>query len=158
MTATPHSITQPLNLRGYLRSAPRPGWDFIAVLDILLIFGLLFLHHSRFVYGSGAEVDLVESDPGRLAVAAGAAVLTVRAHDMIFFDGQKIALEQLPEALGGFIQHHPGDTVLLLKVDRSISLQAVFDLFEAARRSGFDRIQIASEPPAEERSQWTRLP
>lgn len=148
MSATPHSITEPLNLRGYLKTAPKPGWSFIAVLDILLIAGILFIHQSRFVYGTGAEIELVRSNPGRFAVTAGTAVLTVRAYDLIFFDGQKVSLDRLPASLGAFAREHEGEKALLLKVDHSISLQTLFGLFEMAQGAGFDRVQIASEPPA----------
>jgi biopolymer transport protein ExbD len=154
MSATPHSITQPLHLRGYLRTAPRAGWDFIAVLDILLLIGLLLLHHSRFVFGSGAEIELVRGQPGMLAIPSDTAVLTVRANHMMFFDGQKVAPERLAEALGGYADEHPGEATLLLKVDRTISLQELFGLFETARLAGFARVQIASEPTVEDRFVW----
>jgi len=155
MSATPHSITEPLNLRGYLRTAPRGGWDFIAVLDVLLILGILFLYHSRFVYGSGVEIELARGEPGRLVIEDETAVLTVRAHEMMFFDGKKISPALLPEALDQFIADHPGTNALLLKVDRGISLQDLFGLFGAAREAGFVRVQIASEPPVEGAPGWS---
>ena len=154
MSGTPHSITEPLNLRGYLRTAPRSGWDFIAVLDVLLILGILFLYHSRFVYGSGAEIELVRGEPGRLAIEEETAVLTVRAHEMMFFDGKKISPPLLPGALDAFMAENPGANALLLKVDRGISLQDLFGLFAAAREAGFARVQIASEPPVANEPDW----
>lgn len=145
MSATPHSITQPLNLRGYLRSAPQSGWDVIAVLDLALIAALLFLNHSRFVFAPGAEVDLVRTRSETAGTLAGTAVLTVERNGLLFFDGRKVTAATLQEALLEFTAGHTGEAVLLLKLDRSLSLEELFALFEIARISGFDRVQIAAE-------------
>lgn len=145
MSATPHSITEPLNLRGYLRSAPRAGWDFVAVLDLLLIGLLLFANHSRFVFAPGAEVSLAQLAQAPLATVAGSAVLTVRANGMLFFDGRKVQEERLADVLESFTVDHPGENELLLKLDHSISVQELIALFEVARAAGFDRVQLAAE-------------
>ncbi len=145
MSATPHSITEPLNLRGHLRTAPRAGWDFIAVLDLLLIALLLFANHSRFVFAPGAEVSLSSVSRQPLTTVAGSAVLTVRANGMLFFDGRKMQEERLESVLAQFTLDHPGETELLLKLDRSISVQELMGLFEIAQAAGFDRVQLAAE-------------
>ncbi|MFP4281396.1 MAG: ExbD/TolR family protein [Opitutales bacterium] len=152
MSATPHSITEPLNLRGYLRAAPRGSWDFLAVLDLLLIVGLLFLHQSHFIFAPGTEVSLASVDAQVMRVGAGAAVLTVRREGLVFFDGQKIVTGQLPEILADFRAAHPDRTDLLLKADRSLSLQTLTDLFETAEKAGFARVQLAAEPRPESRA------
>lgn len=144
MTAAPHSVTRPLNLRQFLRTAPSPGLDFIAIIDLLVITAIFALSGSSFIFAPGTEVDLARTEYPELGGSAASVVLTVGRNETLFFQGQKIAPEELPQKLGSYIAERKS-AVLLLKLDRSLELETVFDLMDTARAAGFARVQLAAE-------------
>jgi biopolymer transport protein ExbD len=152
MRATPRSITEPLNLRSYIRTEPKLGWGLYSFIDLVIIVAMLFLNYSRFVTAPGIEVDLAVLESDGLQTSVGSAVLTVRRKDLLFFDGQKITPARLEEVLALYLESHPRDRALLIKVDRSTPTSELFAIFEAARKAGFDNVDIAAEAPAGERA------
>lgn len=169
-TAGPGSIgplSSPLDLRTRL---PRPetGFDWIPLLDLILI-GLLFgLVGHRIVFAPGlalelpvaAQVDpalgldLPSASPPGLPGEVADAVLTVYPN-MIFLEGRKIPLARLQNALENSFQERSTSVapapsrVLLVKLDRDAPVQQLLDICEIARAAGFARVQLAAEPTAQ---------
>jgi len=151
MRATPHAITEPLNFRGYIRVAPKVGFDLVAVLDLILIIAFLGLQSSRYFFAPGAEVSLVETRTPELGGVMPSAVLTMGRNDLIFFEGKKIA----PQALASVFAEYLGNelepsVVLLVKMDKDLNLEKVFWLFDLAKEAGFERVQLAAEEASDD--------
>lgn len=151
MNATPHSVSQPLNLRSMIQTAPRPGFDFVAAIDIVLIVLFFALNGSGFIFAPGTEVDLARSTHPELGGPIAPVVLTVGRNEIHFFENQKIDAAELPRRLAAYVATQPEPPSLLLKLDRSLPLEKVFALMDAARAAGFARVQLAAEE-AEARS------
>lgn len=147
-------LTEPLQLRAFMRSAPESGFDAVPFLDALLIVILLAVNTSLFVFAPGTAVEL----PGTEAVGARldgrVAVLTVGRNGLFFFDGQKVGETALEERLRLYIASGEGEEgmengrtdILLIKADRAILGGELFSLMDVARAAGFERIHLAAEP------------
>lgn len=145
MSATPHSVTQPLNLRQFLQTAPRPGFDFVAALDLLVITLIFALNGSNFIFAPGIEVELARTGYPELGGPVASVVLTVGRNESLFFQGQKIAASDLSTKLEEYVDGHRGSMILLLKLDHTLQLEELFSLMDTARAAGFDRVQLAAE-------------
>ena len=88
-------LTQPLEFRKYMTSTPRQGFDFVPFLDAVIITLFVSLNISAFVFSPGTSIRLPAS-PYLLATQADpTAVLTVDRNQLYFFEGLKLAPDNL---------------------------------------------------------------
>ena len=134
-----------------MSSTPRQGFDFVPFLDAVIIALFVSLNISAFVFSPGTSIRLPAS-PYLLATQADpAAVLTVDKNQLYFFEGLKLAPDNLEKHLIEFMLeysrlHGPADTTLLLKADSGIQTEELFRLMDIARRAGFTQVHLAAEP------------
>ncbi len=143
-------ITKPLNLQNSLQPSSQ-RFDFIALFDVLLIaFGFSLLS-SRFLFAPGITVELPRAGYGELSGMRTDAVLTVGANEMLLFEGAILNFDTFEGHLREYFEGK-SDTALLIRADRSISMETLLAVAELARAAGVDRIQVAAVPaPAQER-------
>lgn len=144
------SLSSPFGLQRYLRRA-EAGFDlvpFIDFLSILLLFGLV---SSGLVFSPGFTLDLPESRENRLAGLPVTGILTLRTN-MILFDGSRRNPLNLEQALSDYLKSEGvaevgkgRPRVLLVKLDRDVSMDQFLEITEIARRAGFDRVQVAGD-------------
>ncbi len=153
------SLTEPLEFRKQMRSAPRAGLDGIPFLDVLLIAVFTALNLSSFVIAPGTVIELPTSESGDFAPSPDTAVLTVDRNGLFFFEGAKLSESSLVKHFSSYIEgrssHVPAPPELLIKADSTISAKALFALMDKAREAGFVRVHLAAEFPAQE---GTNLP
>lgn len=156
------TVSSPFCLRERLRSYDsRIG--IVPLAGVLLVAFLLFAMTSRFIYAPGLTFDLhpatdgkvVETQfsskgtelpkfPGKLAGQKTSALLTIRNDNMFIFDGR--IYKDLTEALPPLPKQLAGTRgVLLVKADKSNSIQGIFNLMKIARDAGFSAVQLAGE-------------
>jgi biopolymer transport protein ExbD len=146
-------ITQPLELQSRLSPPPR-DLDFFAWVNVGLIALFFVLLGSRFVLVPGVPIG-VDGDAGlALPAVAGAAqnaapasvVVSCRRDNVILFEGGMYTLSELRKHMKGYVDRHPGAT-MLVRIDRQVSTQALLDLCEMAREVGFASVVVAAEQP-----------
>lgn len=159
-----HPFHSPLGLRNRV-PVPDTRMDTLPLVTVLLLAIILSLAGSRFLYSPGLTMALDHStDPAHplqlptvlplpvsshspLPGAVTDATLTVfsaKSDNLFIFEGHiyTFADEQLKRDLQTAAHRSP---VLLLKADRSLSLQTLFRLTDLAREAGFKQVQIAGE-------------
>lgn len=145
-------LTQPLEFRRFLRSAPVPGFDFVPFVDAIFLALFIALNVSAFVIAPGTTIRLPESAAVEAPRESPTAVLTVDRNELYFFQGVKLSPLTLESHLATFVetlQQDRGDSsfaTLLIKTDASLSTDNLFGLMDLARRAGFTRIHLAAEP------------
>lgn len=145
-------ITQPLELRRFLSSAPRPGFDFVPFVDAMILALFVALNVSAFVITPGTTIRLPESTAVETARESPTAVLTVDRNQLYFFQGVKLSRltleEHLAEFVGGVNRQETDDreVTLLIKADASIPTSDLFRLLDLSRKAGFARVHLAAEP------------
>ena len=159
-------ISAPFGLSERIRK-PDMNLDATAIGTVLVIaLMLVLLVGSRFVYAPGVTVDFtgdrspaplnlpVASSDVRLAGVQTTDTLTILAlkqDDMAIWNGRilKLAAEnpsRVSELEKEFARkpRKPGE-VLLIKADKSVSMQAFFTVIGIAKKAGFTSVQIAGE-------------
>ncbi len=148
------SFSSPFGLQRYLRRA-EAGFDlvpFIDFLGILLLFGLV---SSGLVFSPGFALDLPKSRENQLEGLPVTGILTLRTN-MILFDGSRRNPPNLEKALSDYLRKETAGEeeagrprVLLVKLDRDVSMEQFLQITEIARRAGFDRVQVAGDRESE---------
>jgi biopolymer transport protein ExbD len=145
-------LTQPLEFKRFMVSAPKPGFDFVPFVDAMLIALFVALNISAFVIAPGTTIRLPESSAVEAPRDSPTAVLTVDRNQLYFFQGVKLSRLTLEEHLTAFvdeIKRGNGDNreiTLLIKADASIPTSDLFRLLDMSRRVGFGRVHLAAEP------------
>ncbi|MDA8736145.1 biopolymer transporter ExbD [Opitutales bacterium] len=137
---------------GLLERLKRPEikFDFIPVLDLMLLALLVSLLFSRFVMLPGVRVNLPETDLRIQHDASEVAVLTIGNHGVLFFDGSVYEHISIEQAFRSHIEaRDEEDSVLLIKAGTALELQQFLNLCQMAQAAGFDEVQIAGEPVKE---------
>lgn len=143
MTARP--ILRPFDFLALLRPVPR-RWFFLAWFNVALVLGLLSLVGSRLILAPGIEVGLpgaLEAD--RMAVGTSLVVSVTRS-EVVFFAGRRLSLGEFESALRRELAGREGVS-LLVRADRSLTLESLLRLTDAARRAGVARVQLAAPRP-----------
>jgi biopolymer transport protein ExbD len=141
------SVTRPLGLVQHLQKTDtRIG--FIPVLDLLVIALLLSLLFTRFVMLPGVQVDLPPSGMVMPHSQLPVAVLTIGHNGMIFFNGSVFEASSIEGGFEAYVEKSgEHGSVLLIKAESSMDLQAFLELCRQAKEAGFVQIQLAGRKP-----------
>lgn len=151
-------ITQPLGLVAKLRPPPR-DFDVFFWANAALIVLFFLLLGSRFVLAPGMPVKVGEPAALELpqvnAAMQGVAsvVVSYRRDEMILFEGGIYNIREFRPELEKYVKKHPG-AVLLVRVDRQVSMQGFLELCDLARAAGFVNVLVAAEPVAGEATKF----
>lgn len=151
-------ITQPLDLVSKLRAPPR-DFDVFFWANGALIVLFFALLGSRFVLAPGMPVKVGETAAIELPEvtsamqSAASVVVSYRRDEMILFEGGIYNIREFRPELEKYVQKHPG-AVLLVRVDRQVSMQGFLALCDLARAAGFVNVLVAAEAAAGESTKF----
>jgi biopolymer transport protein ExbD len=122
------------------------------ILNILMLFGILFLLSSRFILSPGVEIELPQSNASEARKTMG--VITVQSEKFIMFNGDTFTIDSPKNGMKKYLDakcaaKEDEDPVLLLRPDRSLPSSILLKICEIARDVGHANIQIATTPVAE---------
>lgn len=156
-------------LRKRLHEKLEARLEAVPLFNVLLIAVLLTLTSSRFVFAPGVPISLNGNEPGEFSktvsgetpelvladsstVLPGVAtsfVLTVKSDSMFVFDGHIYdKLEDVFSEKNRRLIEAEAQGVLLVKLDRAVSVQGLFRIAELAGKAGFSSLQLAGESPS----------
>ncbi|MDR1528663.1 MAG: biopolymer transporter ExbD [Puniceicoccales bacterium] len=121
------------------------------ILNILTLFGMLFLLNSRFILSPGVTIELPQSNAPEARKTMG--VVTVQSEKFIMFNGDIFTMDSLKYGMKKYLDakcpvKEDEDLVLLLRPDRSLPAGILLKICEIARDAGYVNIQIATTPIA----------
>ncbi|MDR1457651.1 MAG: biopolymer transporter ExbD [Puniceicoccales bacterium] len=122
------------------------------ILNILIIFGILFLLSSRFILSPGVEIELPQSNAFEARKTMG--VVTVQSEKFIMFNGDIFTIDSLRYGMKKYLDakctaKEDEDPVLLIRPDRSLPSWVLLKICEIARDAGYANVQIATTPLTE---------
>ncbi len=118
---------------------------FVDIGMIAIFFGVF---SSGFVFSPGLPINLPVSSEFSMGGMEVSSVLTVQRDNMYLFEGRLRDANSLPQSLAEFVQKSDKlSPVLLIKVNRDVSVQTFFDICEMAKKAGFTSVQLATERP-----------
>ena len=139
------SLTEPFSFCSRLRSV-ETRFDFVPVIDLIVIAMLVSLLFTRFVILPGVRVELPPTDMMMQHTQNSVAVLTVANNNMLFFDGAVFEMGTIRDAFERYIAEAEADErVLLLKADFAMEMQDFLRLCELVQGAGFTQMQLTGK-------------
>jgi biopolymer transport protein ExbD len=128
------------------------GMNLFNILNILMLFGILFLLNSRFILSPGIEIELPRSNTSEARKTMG--VVTVQSEKFIMFNGDIFTIDSLRYGIKKYLDakyaaKEDGDPILLIRPDRSLPSGILLKICEIARDAGYANVQIAITPITE---------
>lgn len=134
-----------LDLERFLpRAANLSFWPFLDLLALGLYF---VLFSSKFLVAPGITLALPRVGSSQVAISPVYEVISVtevKGEEMIFYRDSVLNLKTLEKLLEGQPRPDPS-TTLLVKADARVSMQTLSALGEFAIKSGYARVQLATE-------------
>lgn len=136
-------LTSPMGLLGSMES-PRLGIALIAFIATVLVGIGLLLINGRFLLAPGTHIELPCVGHSLPVGTLTDDVLSVGQNGTCYYEGQVFTLETLPDVLQKSALNSEYNATLLIKGDRSTSIETLLTICEWAKNSGFKSIQIAA--------------
>ncbi len=121
----------------------------VAIFDILLIALIFTLVSSKFVLAPGLSISVtsdkalpIMNTPERTLVDSDLSVLTAVGNSMLIFDGDIYDKKSLAKKMSNL---KGKNEVLLIKVDKNLTIQSLVEIAELAKTGGFKQIHIAAK-------------
>ena len=117
--------------------------DVVALLNVILLLGMVLFASERFVLQPGVRVRLPEA-PFLDGALPGTRVLTISQEGMLFFQDERMA----PDALESALARTRGDEPLLIEADEGTDYGTLIRIYGMAVRAGIREVVLATRPPA----------
>ncbi|MBI4595628.1 MAG: biopolymer transporter ExbD [Candidatus Tectomicrobia bacterium] len=130
-------------MRFRLKRRPDVRIEVINLIDIMLMILLFFMITTTFVVQPGIPVTLPKASSS-VKIAGKEIVVVISADESIYFQGQKVSLEQLPAILKSAVENNK-DNILLINADEKASHGTVVAALDAAKALGIERLAIATK-------------
>ena len=115
--------------------------DMAPMIDCVFILLIFFIVTSVFVDDPGVTVDKPDVAQSEEA-APNALLIAITAKDEIFFDGQRINLDEVSAQLRRSIVQK--DTAVIICADRAATHGAFASVYAEAKRAGVGRVQFST--------------
>ncbi len=127
----------PLRLRlakGVIGAVPLADLTFLVLMFIIL--------NSWIVLRPGVFLELPDSHFVSGA-HMGASVVTMSREGLIFFNDERISLDELPQRLTASVRR-ASDSVLVIEADRRITHEKLIRVYTIAKSAGFEEVLLAT--------------
>ncbi|MDR2778885.1 MAG: biopolymer transporter ExbD [Puniceicoccales bacterium] len=132
---------------------PDVAIDLFNILNMLVLLGMFFLLNSRFIISPGIGIELAKLDIVEARKTVG--VLTVQSERLIMFNGDIFTLDSLGYGMKKYLkkvkpsEKDGNDPVLLVRPDKSLSVNVLLKICSIAKDAGYENVQIAISPVAQ---------
>lgn len=122
---------------------PLSIFSFSSLTDIVMLLLIFFLLTSQFVIQSGVKVKLPSSkineqtEPTRL-------IVTLTESGAVYVGREEISIDQLSGKLNQ-IKATPDEDNLIIRADKTVAVDLVIKVIDAAKASGIDKFTIETE-------------
>lgn len=119
-------------------------FSFSSLTDIVLLLLIFFLLSSSFVFQPGVKVQLPKAETSE-PQSDRSLVITLTEQGAIFLNTERVDLRELGPKLAALLSQTP-EQVVVLKADRTVSLQQTVQVIDVAKAVGATRFLIATQP------------
>ena len=114
-----------------------------SLVDIMMALLVIFIIVAPMIE-QGIEVNLPTAEPAKIDVS-DVVTVTVSSNDRIYFENQRVTMNDLGERLSNIHSANP-DAAVLIKADQDIHYGRVVEVLDAARNAGISRLGMATRP------------
>ncbi|MGD8306104.1 MAG: biopolymer transporter ExbD [Ignavibacteria bacterium] len=118
-------------------------FSYSSLTDIVLLLVIFFLLTSQFVIQTGIKVKLPGSRTNEQSEATNL-VVTITAGNAIYLGSDQVGMDQLTPKLKELILTHNKDN-LVIRSDKSVQIEMVIKVIDAARSAGIGRFTIETQ-------------
>ena len=121
-----------------------PAFNYAALTDIVMQLLIFFLLSSSFVIMPGVKVQLPKAQTSEVQTDRST-VITLTGSGRIFLNLDEVTKASLAQKLIPVLDKDRNQ-VVILKAEKSVSLQSAVDVIDIAKGVGAQRFMIATEP------------
>ena len=114
--------------------------NVIPFIDIMLVLLTIVMTTSTFIARGAIPVDLPHAAHGR-ADALTTQTIEIDRRGTVVLNARPVSLPELGRALGQLSRETP----MLIRADRSLTLQLFVDVLQAVKDMGFRRVSLQTE-------------
>jgi biopolymer transport protein ExbD len=118
-------------------------FSFSSLTDIVMLLVIFFLLTSQFVIQTGVKVKLPGSKTNEPSTASQL-IVTLTAGGGVFAGKEEISIDQLPAKLS-IMKGTSMEDNLVIRADKTVAVDMVIKVIDAARTSGIDKFTIETE-------------
>lgn len=122
---------------------PISVFSFSSLTDIVMLLVIFFLLTSQFVIQTGVKVKLPGSKTNEPS-APSQLIVTLTAGGGVFAGQDEISIDQLASKLS-IMKGTSMEDNLIIRADKSVAVDLVIKVIDAARTSGIDKFTIETE-------------
>jgi biopolymer transport protein TolR len=117
--------------------------NIVPFTDVLLVLLVIFMVTTPLIVQGRIQVKLPKSS-AQADAQLQPVTLTLTAAGAQFLGDQQVSVQDLPALLGAALRDRADKTVVI-RADRSVTHGKVVELMDLARRSGAEKLAIATE-------------
>ncbi len=111
--------------------------DLVPMIDVVFQLVIFFMVSSTFIQTPGITINLPESSTAE-SINVGEIVITIDNDDTIFFNKDKVSLEQLDIKLSSFTKEQRENiTSIMIETDKVAGCGALIGVVDALRNNDF---------------------
>ncbi len=122
---------------------PLTIFSFSSLTDIVLLLLIFFLLTSQFVVQTGVKVKLPAAKNMEQSIPTKL-VVSITEEGKIYLGSKPVDVASLPAELEGLKQQSTEDN-LIIRADKSVNIETVIKVIDAARSVGLDKFTIETE-------------
>ncbi len=122
---------------------PLTIFSFSSLTDIVLLLLIFFLLTSQFVVQTGVKVKLPAAKNMEQSVPTKL-VVSITEEGKVFLGSKAVDVAALPAELDGLKQQNDENN-LIIRADKSVQIDLVIKVIDAARSVGIDKFTIETE-------------
>lgn len=115
--------------------------NVIPLVDVMLVLLTIILTTATFIAQGEIPVDLAVSTQAQQASMEAPLLLSLKADGSLYLGKTPIAMENLPDALGGYAR----TKLVVLSADRGIMLEKFVTVVDEIKRNGFPNVSLVVE-------------
>ena len=124
-------------------SEPLAAFSYSSLTDIVMLLLIFFLLTSQFVIQTGVKVKLPGSKTNEQSAPSNL-IITITSDGAVFLGQEPVALDQLPAKLS-VIKTKSTEDNLIIRADKSVALDLVIKVIDAAKATGIDKFTIQTQ-------------
>lgn len=121
--------------------------ELTSMVDVVFLLLIFFMISTTFVESQGIVVDLPTASSKKIQQAPEEVKIYLEKSGRIHLDEHLISFSDLESHLAGYADRAATTTFILL-ADKKAQHGRVVELMDAARRAGFQKLAIATDPNA----------
>ncbi len=124
-----------------------PAFNYASLTDIVLQLLIFFLLSSSFVSMPGVKVQLPKAQTSETQTDRQT-FITITESGKVYLNTEEVTTAALAQKLIPILDNNRMQ-VIIIKADKTVSLQKAVQLIDIAKGVGAQRFMIATEPPSD---------